>query len=355
MALPATTYDTAIATNPTSALTDFSLLIDLSRMTTAWWAVVDTSDGTKGRAAKDSDETEFATDWIDFDDIGETGWLRVKWSGTLASSGTQTIRIYPPLAANSSNVASATYGSDNAYSSDFIIHYPDAGGTDRTSNANDAVLFNGGIVAGAAIGKTGAGTDFDGSNDWINIPKVFSGLTAATLMVWINVDTAGDSGILWIGTHAANQPWGMWRDENGSSDRLALLITDTGGQYSGVKYGTNGSLTNTGTWYHVCCRFDAGAGSGPEMNLYVDGSLETSVNVAGLTEIAVTSTIHSLGGGVTASKLFDGKMCEFFIADAVVATDAINLEYQQGNSQSTFWGAWANTSPPSARRIFHIL
>ena len=101
MALPATGYGTATISNPDGALTDFTLMIDLSRMHASWWAAVDTADGTKGRAAK-SDDTELATDWIDFNDSLETGWLRVKYTGTLSASGTQTIKIFPPVAANSS-------------------------------------------------------------------------------------------------------------------------------------------------------------------------------------------------------------------------------------------------------------
>lgn len=121
MALPATTYDTATLVNPSSSLTDFALVVDLSRMSAAWWAAVDTTDGTKGRAAKDSGPTELACDWLDFDSVNETGWLRVKWSGTLASSGTQTLRVYPPQAANASVSASDTYGSNNAYNANYEL------------------------------------------------------------------------------------------------------------------------------------------------------------------------------------------------------------------------------------------
>lgn len=86
--IPASNYATATITNPSSSLTDFSLMVDLSRMPANWWSAVNTSDGTKGRAAK-NDGTELATDWINFNNIAHTGWLRVKWAGTLANSGSQ--------------------------------------------------------------------------------------------------------------------------------------------------------------------------------------------------------------------------------------------------------------------------
>src|SRR6056297_96504 len=93
-------YATATVTNPSSALTDFTLIIDLSTLPQDWWDAVTSSDGTKGRASKGDGTTELACDWIDFDDTAETGLLRVLWSGTLASTGTQEVRIYPPLSGN---------------------------------------------------------------------------------------------------------------------------------------------------------------------------------------------------------------------------------------------------------------
>jgi hypothetical protein len=113
-------FAVATISNPASAQTDFSLLVDLSTMPAEWWASVDTADGTKGRAAKDDGATELATDWIDFDSGAETGLVRVKWTGTLASSGVQKVRIYSPRASRSSYGATDTYGSDNAYDASLL-------------------------------------------------------------------------------------------------------------------------------------------------------------------------------------------------------------------------------------------
>jgi len=189
MALPSTTYDTATLVNPTSSLTDFTLIVDLSRMSAAWWAAVDTSDGTKGRAAKDLGPTELACDWIDFDDSAETGLLRVKWSGTLSDTGTQTLRIYPPVAANASVAASDTYGSDNAYDSDWAAYWPLHDEVDRTANGYD-LTAQGGVTVGGATGKLGAATDFDGSDD--NLKNTTAAPvpmdSACTIMAWVEPD-----------------------------------------------------------------------------------------------------------------------------------------------------------------------
>src|SRR6056297_1214654 len=127
----------ATVTNPTSALTDFTLIVDLSTMPASWWSAVSTSDGTRGRVYKGDGTTRLACDWIDFDDTAETGLLRVLWSGTLASTGTQELWIEPPVSGNDAVAADNTYGSDNAYDDDWEGYWPDGGGSDRTENNND--------------------------------------------------------------------------------------------------------------------------------------------------------------------------------------------------------------------------
>lgn len=354
MSLPNTTYDTATILNPSSDLTDFTLLIDLSRMSSEWWAAVNTSDATKGRAAK-NDMTELATDWIDFDDTGETGWLRVKWSGTLSSSGTQILRVYPPVSTNSSYSSSDTYGSDNAYSSNFLIYYPDAGGGDRTANGNDALSYVGGITAGGTAGKTGSATEWDGSDDSIYIPKLLSGATAVTIMVWINVQTTGDSGILWVGTHAGGRPFGFWHDyePHPTNDRLAYLITNSLGTQTGpgTTLYSNGNVSRN-VWNHVCITFNASDSPSPSVRLYINGAHDkTDFHSSAITEIATTTLDHGLGSVGPSGNLMDGSMCEFFLSSSPIHDDYINLEYEQGNDQSNFWGTWAN-NPPSKKIHF---
>ena len=64
MAIPSSGYGIATISNPDSALTDFTLMIDLSRMSASWWADAEDTDATRGRASKNDGTTELATDWI---------------------------------------------------------------------------------------------------------------------------------------------------------------------------------------------------------------------------------------------------------------------------------------------------
>ena len=328
MALPSSTYDTATLVNPSSSLTDFTLIVDLSRMSAAWWSAVDTSDGTKGRAAKDSGPTELACDWIDFDSVNETGLLRVKWSGTLASSGTQTLRIYPPQAANASVAANATYGSDNAYDSDWAAYWPLHDANDRTANNID-LTAQGSITVGGATGKLGAATEFDGSNDRLDYTSgnPIDG-HPAMLSAWFNQDTTNGRGLIYTdgtalngtpyrrllsGTFPQAQEW------NGTTSALGrtLLVSCT-----------------TGTWYMASGQFVSASERYGWTNK-TKGSNTTTVDSTGCDRVAV-------GGAIWGGSFFDGIMQHVQMHTASRPDDWIEYEYDQVNDQATFWGTWTN-------------
>jgi hypothetical protein len=328
MALPATTYDTATASNPSSALTDFTLMVDLSRMSSAWWSAVDTSDGTKGRAAK-NDGTELAVDWLDFDDSAETGWARVKWTGSLASSGTQIVRIYPPVSGNASVAASGTYGSDNAYNSDMLAYYPDGGGTDRTSNGLD-LTGAGGVDFGGATGKVGAATDYDGSGDEasttasaiLNLPATHD----FALVFWANPDE--------VSSTAESIGWD-------GSDDLYLYVNDdvlgTGGarvfwrDIGGSVISENGT-DQTGNWGQYA--FVSRAADDHEM-YHNTASAGTSSGTG-------TTGPFSSFGVSPGSPSYNGQMDELMLLSAAPSSAWLSHEYDQTNDNATFWGTWTN-------------
>ena len=161
MALPSTTYDTATVLNPSGALTDFTLMVDLSRMSSAWWSFAESTNARRGRAAKD-DGTELACDWIDYDHTGQTGWLRVKWSGTLATTGTQILRVYPPVAANSVQLSNAAFGSDNAYDADWRWYTPGHDLVNRIDSGESMVQDASATSSISTDGKTSGSLYYDG-------------------------------------------------------------------------------------------------------------------------------------------------------------------------------------------------
>jgi hypothetical protein len=274
MVLPSTGYATAVADAPSSDLGDFSLMVDLSDMPSEWWSAVDTSDGTKGRAAKDSDGTELAVDWIDFDDTAETGWARINWSGTLGSADSaaaRTARIYPPVSGNSSYAAGATYGQHNAYDGDWVGYWTldedpsSASVLDRTHN-NNTLSTDGSLHAATVAGKVGNALDFDGKD-----PLTGTNLVAQLGMswaFWVNYDGVAGNGPVMTGrTGVDNDTFHAryW----GDGDRRVAFEADIGG--SEYNAGFLAPLDLGGSWHHLVGSIDSlGNGQG-----YLDGLPQT--------------------------------------------------------------------------------
>ena len=325
MAIPSTTYDIATITNPTSALTDFTLMIDLSRMSSAWWAEVDTSDGTRGRASKNDGTTELATDWIDFDDTAETGLLRVKYTGTLASSGTQIIRVYPPNTGNSAYGVSDTYGQYNAYSSNWVGYWPlSTDFNDRTSNTNNGTGV-GGVVAGDVSGYIGKATSFNGS-EGVDIGAVglsWAGVNKPASMLAIAKVTTQTSTDIVFGTRDGID---LWKLQNNN--------TSWENQFDPVNGGQTVSASSDLNWVILQCGYD-----GTDIYLDVDN---VSTTVADSSNFTI-GDLWSIGKrGNALSEYFNGNIQHVALYDDNKNTTWRTEEYSQTNDNATFWGTWTN-------------
>jgi hypothetical protein len=320
--------DHALATvsNPSSALTDFTLIVDLSNMPANWWSAVDTSDGTRGRVYKGDGTTRLACDWIDFDDVNETGLLRVLWSGTLASTGTQQLWIEPPVSTNASVSASDTYGSDNAYDANWLGYYPSGGGADRTSNGNDGTGA-GGVTAGDSSGIVGSATSYDGTDDRTELPVgIFDSASAGTICAWFNTDDASTAQSIYTGGDFRN--------------RLYLNLNSSGYLYARVgdeTEWTTGTPVSTSTWYHGSLYWSSGSQS-----LSIDAASPSSQSYSGSwgnIEAEAIGAYEDRGG--VANTIFDGLISEVHLHSVSRGADWISHEYDQTNDNATFWGTWS--------------
>lgn len=343
MSLPATNYATATLVNPTAALTDFTLLVDLSRMPAAWWAAVDTTDGTRGRAAK-GDGTELAVDWIDFDSVNETGWARVKWSGTLAASGSQVLRVYPPKAANAAVAAGAAYGRHAAYDAGVRGYWPDAGPTDRTGNALNGT--GSGITAGGQTGQVGSATafsvaassqiDFGSGNSLTDV----SGLTEFGVRAWFRDSSAtggGSSADRTILSNHAFPNYGFrasrWRDARLRFDLLnsGVVVTTT-------------PTVNDGVWRHAWMQKTLTA-----LEVYLDGVLLNSTAHTDPMPADLSNRMH-IGRVQQGTARWDGDLDEVSYEVTSRSAAWIAQEFEQSDDQAAFWGVWTNNPAPSAGR-----
>lgn len=350
MALPTTSYDTATILNPGSALTDFTLLIDLSRMSTAWKTEFNTSEGRKGRAAKD-DGTELACDFMDCDHSAGTGWLRVKWSGTLASSGTQVIRIYPPNTANSTNLRTATYGQYNAYDDEWLGYWPlmeDA--TDRTAERNDGTTLLGHTIGGVT-GQAGNATAFDGVDQYINIP-------------WDSTLSPTNTAIemsCWVKAPFEPNDWGSFFGRSTGGGDYDYSFGHRGGSHSpfiGNRSPANDTVQAIGstdfddTWLHVRGTID-GESAG-EAEIWVDNVSEATdpEEGAGIAfDGSATNDVWIGRSPIVGTVYIDADIQHMKFEDSVRSDDWAQHEYDQGNDQASFWGTWSNNPVASSRRV----
>lgn len=336
-ALPSTGYATQ-GVMAGASLIDFTVIVDLSNMPASWWAEVDTSDGTKGRAAKE-DLTELATDWINFDDTGETGILRIIWSGTLSGSIENTVRIYPPVLANSSNAASATYGSNNAYNSGWAGYWPmnDASGdiTDRTSNGLN--LQATGTPTYDVPGQIGNGIDLD-TGDYFSTATAAVTDNPATIMGWFNSDISFFQNIVGVAdASTANNYMNLFTREEVGDDPVQV-----------IQFGpstTNSAITSTtaafNAWHHAAGRFITDTSVFALLN--GGGQIQGTADSGSLTGVDSTGIGRTTDSTPTGD--FDGTLNEIQIHSVDRGTDWITEEFDQTNDNATYWGTWSFVEP----------
>lgn len=329
-------YDLATVSNPSSALTDFTLMIDLSRMSSDFKSNWNTSANGYGRAAIHSGPTELACDWINLDHTAKTGWVRIKWSGTLASSGTQQLRIYPPNTSNSQYSSSDTYGSDNAYDSDWAGYWPDGATTDRTANGNDGTTY--GSVSEVS-GQIDTAHDYGGSSsDYTRIADddALDLYDEFTIMFWANPDDKAQRGSFVHKYDSAGDQRSYFCEINTTS-ALGMFMSDNGVDYV-YDYFTN-NLSN-GTYRHLAFTWTGGNESQLSEN---GGSKSNPAASSGTVSTLYVGTAPLDFGRSTysTSRAYDGKLDDVQIHSASRSEAWIAEEYSQTNDQASFWGTWS--------------
>lgn len=344
---PATGYAVATVPNPASGLDDFSLLIDLSRLPAGWWAEVNTNDATRGRAYKGDGTTELAIDWISFNSASDTGWARVKWSGTLPASGTIELRIYPPNTANASVAANTTYGQYSAYNSDWLGYWPmdeesfASGAADRTSNQNTATLDS---EPGVTTGQIGTAADFNDDRLDVEPDASINNIAAGTFLAWAEIDTAGvlgssDARLFDKGSGGDTSGGPQFRVDRGfNSVKFYGLIQRASGNIQTLSttnlYDAGGGLT----WFHVGMRWSVAGGYA---DTFVDGVDDTFTSTAGSgAQSDDSSRDLYLGNSVFRNRELVGGLDDVQLHGVELSDDWIAFEYSQ-QDQATFWGSWS--------------
>jgi hypothetical protein len=175
--------------------------------------------------------------------------------------------------------------------------------------AYDTVNGNNGTIVEAnwVDGKFGTALDFDGVDDYINIPDHPSlDITGdLTLAAWIKIDEflTSEGLHLYIVSKdtlgAVNRSYGIGVDLSWGNPLHPFFIVFGEGSYD-IVWGTGALALNT--WYHITGVFDASSG---DLSLYIDGGLESSES----------DTINSINAGGAdlriGARQYTGSQCFF--------------------------------------------
>jgi hypothetical protein len=328
--------------SPSGTLTDFPVLIDLAKLHADepdFGANVQSSGGDIRCTDEDNNVIPFdLIDW-DYNSASPLGFLRVK--RTLdAGDSTQKIRVWwkYKLGTAVGYDANETYGSENAYPSQFLAHLPTTEGTgttafDRTSNSYDGTL-------NSDVGWSGDKLSFDGSHSGVSImsAKPLDGGTAFTIMMRANADDiSSDRGLFYTANHAGSDPLLFWMD-NAATDKIGAIVTTSAGT-TGAKY--SGTALSASTDYHVALTWD-----GSTVRLYVNGTEDTTgtlpASIGGTLKASGASS-YRIGQSSSVDKSFDGTIDRISILDAALSASWVAHEFSQIDDQDTFLGTWTAT------------
>ena len=327
MALPETDYASIIVPKGEEILYNNLLYVDLSNMKQAWWDTVNTTEGPRGRAAKDSGEVELPTDWIEFNQGAQTGFVCINWTGQLFINVDEILRIYPPTTSTLPLAKTDPFGSDECYDpANVLMFSPNGGNDDRSSNGFTLTEF-GGVVSGGVAGKIGSATDYNGTTQYVST-VITDKDQPLTMMAWSNSNYSTDETIISLTDGGAGTSFFETFVE--SNNKFATFI----GSVGGASVVSNLVLTGS-TWNH-------------SVSVFVDETnIEIFSNSVG--ESKVTSSFEpiisnlTIGGSkyATLNFPFDGQIQQVFVFTDVKSQAWINYAYQQTNDNAGFWGEWS--------------
>lgn len=173
-------------------LTDFVIRVPVSSLPSAFISSL-RSDGGDIRVLIDEDTTQVPFEISEFDQVGETGEIFYKATGTLSSSSNSTHYIYGGNATAVLLADTATYGRDNVWTENFqmVLHGDDTG-TEIINSVGTGNLTGGTGLPNSAAGQLESSQDNPSTNEWY---QEITGMTSftpneITISAYIYIDTA---------------------------------------------------------------------------------------------------------------------------------------------------------------------
>jgi len=219
-------------------------------------------------------------------------------------------------------------------SSDLVVHWAlDEGSgsvaNDLSGNGNDGTL-NG--EPKWATGKTGGGLECDGTDDYVEVPRVVQ--DDFTLMAWIKTDTPGLS----LGAQGYQGSGLIWSDVAGVANDFIVAVLGTKLSFfcgnPDLSANSDRDIV-TGQWVHVAAIRNLQEG---QISIYIDGEHEKTLDHANSNPLNALDTI-AVGGNVLDSRFYTGLIDDVRIFDHALTGFEV-LSAMQGQ----IWPyAWAPT------------
>lgn len=181
--------------------------------------------------------------------------------------------------------------------------YPGSGTTwTDLAGSNDGTLTNGPTFDSG----NGGSIDFDGSNDYVDVPGInVSTLSAFTLEAWVypTSDSSDESVFGRFGSPQADRSFLLYWDI-GTALGFDWVTVNTSNSI--IRIGTSPANGTRNAWNHV-----AGTFSGSQIELYVNGSSVGTTSFTGTLidnsgfRLGGDDTGRSLGGNIASAKVYD--------------------------------------------------
>jgi arylsulfatase A-like enzyme len=177
-------------------------------------------------------------------------------------------------------------------------------------------------------GKWNRAIAFNGSANYASIAG-FNGILGTgdrSCAAWVKTTSSGQLPVIAWGPNVAGNKW-TFLIQNGNA-RLEV----TGGYRQGT------TLVNDGQWHHVACTFaNDGTPNATDVQLYVDGALETSFNANQPQAINTTSSGEVKIASDVQGRFFLGTLDEPRIYDRALTPGEVAALYAADNQSATAW------------------
>jgi LruC domain-containing protein len=206
------------------------------------------------------------------------------------------------------------------------IPNPDGGGSSLVSywpldefggvDVPDAQGDNAGTNYGGTwtTGVKGNCLDFNGSSEYVNIPKdeTLNFTNSLTIMAWAKTRDYKEAKIAqkgdWDGHGIGGSKWNGWKGH----------VRISGGGTEAIEWTDGRPLLNE--WYHIAITYD-----GSKLKMYINGQLNNSRDVSGT--LNINNRTASIGSDNGAQKFFNGLIDEVKFFNTALTATQIQSEY----------------------------